>query len=52
MEALRAEVGDLDAIALDRVIALRDRIAVEAYNPDPRSVAYSFLREVVANLLA
>jgi len=37
---------------MDRVMILRRRIAAKRFDPDPRSVADGFLREVAMDLLA
>ena len=51
-QELRAALGNLDVMEMERVIALRKSIAANRFNPDPRSVAHRLLREVLSDLLA
>jgi anti-sigma28 factor (negative regulator of flagellin synthesis) len=52
LQRLRAEIGDLDAIATDAVQALQQRVDSNEYHPAPRVVAKRLLTELASDLLA
>jgi len=52
LAALRAEVGDPEAIDTERVTQLRSAIASGTYDPPSSEVADALLRELAANRLA
>ena len=51
-QRLRAEVGDLGAIAAGQVAELRARFATGSYQPAPSAVAERLLTDLTADLLA
>ncbi|MEB2285798.1 MAG: flagellar biosynthesis anti-sigma factor FlgM [Polyangiaceae bacterium UTPRO1] len=50
-QRLKAEIGDAAAIDVEKVAALRDRLAAGTYAPDPRAVAERLLGELARDLL-
>jgi hypothetical protein len=51
LQRLRAEIGDLDTIASDRVEDLRAQLAAETYRPAPQAVAERLLAELTTDLV-
>src|SRR4051812_12175733 len=52
LQRLRAEVGDLDTTAVDRVAALQQRVHAGEYHPPAREVAERLLTELASDALA
>ena len=51
LQRMRAEVGDLDTIASDRVEDLRAQLAADTYRPAPQAVAERLLAELTTDLV-
>jgi hypothetical protein len=51
LQRLRAEIGDLDTIASDRVEDLRAQLAADLYRPAPQAVAERLLAELTTDLV-
>ena len=52
MQRLRGEVGDVDAMATERVRELQHRVDANEYHPPARAVAERMLSELASDALA
>ena len=52
LQRLRAEVGDVETVGVDRVAALQQRVDAGEYHPPAREVAERLLSELASDALA
>ena len=51
-QRLRAEIGDVETVATERVAALQERVEADDYHPPSREVAERLLTELASDALA